>query len=180
MLKIGIVGPETGGSGSVGQSQRRAVEMLAMKSTKKTWQVTGGWNATSRMTKEIHQVCKCHQQASSGDKSPRAYSAINSSCTLADIVHTQRAGIPRLLPDLQAQALQNRATNGFSELQSHDSLRASALKTYAAGNTRPQKGLAFTAADDYGQSGAKLLSLPLKKQDRNRGSRTYNGGDKDF
>lgn len=182
VLKIGIVGPETGGSAQLGQSQRRAVEMACDEINEEN--LAGDWKLEcyfqddeGNPTKSASATNKLLQET----KVHVLIGAINSSCTLADIVHTQRAGIPQITAGSTGTSITEQGNKWIFRTAVNDSLQASALMTYAAETLGLKKVSTFTAADDYGQSGAKLLQAAAEKAGIEIvAAATYNGGDKDF
>ena len=63
----------------------------------------------------------------------------------------------------------------------NDEFQANALMKYAKDVLKIKKVATFTAADDYGQSGSKLLAMAAQKEGLQLvASPTYNNGDKDF
>ena len=107
--------------------------------------------------------------------------AINSSCTLAVMVHTQRAGIPQITAGSTGASITEQGNKWIFRTAVNDSHQARALMVYARKQLNLKKVSTFTAADDYGQSGAKLLKAAADKAGIEVvAAATYNSGDKDF
>ncbi len=182
VLKIGVVGPETGGSAQLGQAQHRAIQIACDEVN--AGRLAGEWKLeayfeddegnptkSASVTNKLLQERKVHV----------LIGAINSSCTLADIVHTQRAGIPQITAGSTGASITEQGNKWIFRTAVNDELQAEALIAYAKDTLGIKKISTLTAADDYGQSGANLLKASAEKSGLELvAAATYNGGDKDF
>lgn len=182
VLRIGVVGPESGGSAQLGQGQRKSVEMAVKEVNEK--KLAGEWTLeaifqddegnptkSSSATNKLIQESKVHVMIA----------AINSSATLADMVVTQRAGIPQITAGSTGSSITEQGNEWIFRTAANDALQAEALVEYAKNELGLSKVATFTAADDYGQSGAKLLKGAAEKFGVQLvEASTYNNGDKDF
>ncbi len=181
-LRIGVVGPESGGGAQLGQAQHRAVQLAVDEVN--AGNVAGDWKLEvafeddeGNPTKSASATNKLIQQS----KSSVIIGAIHSSCTLADMVVTQRAGIPQVTAGSTGASITEQGNKFIFRTAVNDGLQADALIKYAKEAKGLKKVATFTAADDYGQSGAKLLAASAQKQAvQVAASPTYNNGDKDF
>jgi branched-chain amino acid transport system substrate-binding protein len=181
-LKIGVVGPETGGSAQLGQSQRRAIQMACDEINE--GKLAGDWKLEPYFQDDEGNPTKAASVTNKLLQETRVHTiigAINSSCTLAVMVHTQRAGIPQITAGSTGASITEQGNKWIFRTAVNDSHQASALMTYASETLNLKKVSTFTAADDYGQSGAKLLKAAADKAGIEVVvEATYNSGDKDF
>jgi len=182
VLRIGVVGPESGGGAQLGLGQRRAIQMAVEEINE--GKLAGEWTLEvffeddeGNPTKSASATNKLIQQ--SGVKV--IIGAIHSSCTLADMVVTSRAGIPQITAGSTGASITQQGNKFIFRTAANDFLQADALIKYARDEFGFKKVATFTAADDYGQSGAKLLREACGKYGVELVAEpTYNNGDKDF
>ena len=182
VLKIGVVSPETGGSAQLGLAQHRAVQMAVEEINAAN--AAGGWKLEAyyeddegNPTKSASVTNKLIQET----KVNIVIAAINSSCTLADMVHTERAGIPQITAGSTGASITEQGNKWIFRTAVNDELQANALMAYAVKTLGIKKASTLTASDDYGQSGAKLLKAAAAKEGLELVvNATYNNGDKDF
>ena len=182
ILRIGVVGPESGGSAQLGQGQRKAVELAVNEINKN--KLAGEWKLEAvfqddegNPTKSSSATNKLIQES----KVNVVIASINSSSTLADMVVTERAGIPQITPGSTGASITEQGNEWIFRTAANDSFQADALVKYAKEDLGITKVATFTASDDYGQSGAKLLKNAIEKYDLELAANpTYNNGDKDF
>ena len=181
-LRIGVVGPESGTAAQLGQGQHKAVQMAVDEVNAK--KAAGDWQIEvffeddeGNPTKSASATNKLIQQS----KVNVVIGAINSSATLADMVVTDRAGIPQITAGSTGASITQQGNKWIFRTAANDEFQANALVRYAKEVLGLKKVATFTAADDYGQSGAKLLAAAIQKQGLQLvASPTYNNGDKDF
>ena len=107
--------------------------------------------------------------------------SITSSATLADMVITGRAGIPQITAGSTGSSITEQSNKWIFRTAVNDEFQANALVMHAKEVLKITKVATFTAADDYGQSGAKLLAVAIQKQGLQLvANPTYNNNDKDF
>ena len=182
ILRIGVVGPESGGSAQLGQGQRKAVELAVNEINKN--KLAGEWKLEAvfqddegNPTKSSSATNKLIQES----KVNVIIASINSSSTLADMVVTERAGIPQITPGSTGASITEQGNEWIFRTAANDSFQADALVKYAKEDLGITKVATFTASDDYGQSGAKLLKNAIEKYGLELAANpTYNNGDKDF
>ncbi|MDR7857498.1 ABC transporter substrate-binding protein [Tissierella sp.] len=182
VLRIGVVGPESGGSAQLGQGQRRSIELAVSEINEK--QLAGEWKLEAffeddegNPTKSSSATNKLIQES----KTHVIIAAINSSATLADMVVTERAGIPQITPGSTGASITEQGNEWIFRTAANDAFQADALIKYAKEELGLTKLATFTSADDYGQSGAKLLKGAIEKYGLELvDAPTYNNGDKDF
>ena len=182
ILRIGVVGPESGGSAQLGQGQRKAVELAVNEINKN--KLAGEWKLEAvfqddegNPTKSSSATNKLIQES----KVNVIIASINSSSTLADMVVTERAGIPQITPGSTGASITEQGNKWIFRTAANDGFQADALIKYAKEDLGITKVATFTASDDYGQSGAKLLKNAIEKYDLELAANpTYNNGDKDF
>lgn len=182
VLKIGVVGPESGGAAQLGQGQRKAVQMAVEEINAK--KLAGDWKVEvffeddeGNPTKSASATNKLIQQSQVNV----IIGAIHSSATLADMVVTARAGIPQITAGSTGSSITEQGNKWVFRTAVNDGFQANALMKYAKDVLKIKKVATFTAADDYGQSGAKLLAAAAKREGLQLvASPTYNNGDKDF
>ncbi len=182
VLRIGVVGPESGGGAQLGQGQRRAVQMAVEEINE--GKLAGEWTLEvffeddeGNPTKSASATNKLIQQS----RVNVIIGAIHSSCTLADMVVTSRAGIPQITAGSTGASITQQGNKFIFRTAANDFLQADALVKYARDEFGFKKVATFTAADDYGQSGAKLLREACEKYGVELVAEpTYNNGDKDF
>jgi len=182
VLRIGVVGPESGGSAQLGQGQRNAAQLavdeINASGAAGDWKLevyfeddqgnpTQATNVTMRLIQQnnVHIIL----------------GAINSSATLAAMVITEREGIPQICAGSTGASITQQGSKWIFRTAVNDAYQADALAKYAKDTLGLTKVASFTAADDYGQSGAVLLADAAKKYDLEMVTQqTYNGGDIDF
>ncbi len=182
VIKIGVVGPESGGAAQLGQGQRKAVQLAVDEINAK--KLAGEWKLEvffeddeGNPTKSASATNKLIQQSQANV----IIGAIHSSATLADMVVTERAGIPQITAGSTGSSITEQGKKWIFRTAVNDGFQANALAKYAKDVVKITKAATFTAADDYGQSGAKLLAAAFKKEGLDLvASPTYNNGDKDF
>ncbi|MGI6224669.1 MAG: ABC transporter substrate-binding protein [Peptococcales bacterium] len=182
VLKIGVVGPESGGSAQLGQGQRKAVELAVAEINEK--KLAGDWKIEAffeddegNPTKSSSATNKLIQQSGANI----IIAAINSSATLADMVVTERAGIPQITAGSTGSSITEQGNQWIFRTAVNDGFQADALVKYAKDELGFSKIATFTASDDYGQSGAKLLKTAAEKYGLDLVVESiYNNGDKDF
>ena len=182
VLKIGVVGPESGGAAQLGQGQRKAIQMAADEINAK--KLAGEWKLEvffeddeGNPTKSASATNKLIQQSQVNV----LIGAIHSSATLADMVVTARAGLPQLTAGSTGTSITEQGNKWIFRTAVNDGFQANALMKYAKDVLKIKKVATFTAADDYGQSGAKLLEAAAKREGLQLVAKpTYNNGDKDF
>ena len=182
VLKIGVVGPESGGAAQLGQGQRKAVQMAVDEINAK--KLAGDWKLEvffeddeGNPTKSASATNKLIQQS----QVHVLIGAIHSSATLADMVVTARAGLPQLTAGSTGTSITEQGNKWIFRTAVNDGFQANALMKYAKDVLKIKKVATFTAADDYGQSGAKLLEAAAQREGLQLVAKpTYNNGDKDF
>ena len=182
VIKIGVVGPESGGAAQLGQGQRKAIQMAVEEIN--AAKAAGDWKLEvffeddeGNPTKSASATNKLLQQSQVNV----IIGAIHSSATLADMVVTQRAGIPQITAGSTGSSITEQNNKWIFRTAVNDEFQANALIKYAKETLKITKVATLTAADDYGQSGAKLLAAAVKKEGLELSvSPTYNNGDKDF
>ena len=182
VLKIGVVGPESGTAAQLGQGQHKAVQMAVDEINAN--KAAGDWRLEvyfeddeGNPTKSANATNKLIQQS----KVNVIIGAINSSATLADMVVSDRAGIPQITAGSTGASITQQGNKWIFRTAANDEFQANALIKYAKDVLGLKKVATFTAADDYGQSGAKLLAAAIQKEGLQLvASPTYNNGDKDF
>jgi branched-chain amino acid transport system substrate-binding protein len=182
VLKIGVVGPESGGAAQLGQGQRKAVQMAVDEINAK--KLAGDWKLEvffeddeGNPTKSASATNKLIQQSQVNV----LIGAIHSSATLADMVVTARAGLPQLTAGSTGTSITEQGNKWIFRTAVNDGFQANALMKYAKDVLKIKKVATFTAADDYGQSGAKLLAAAAQREGLQLvATPTYNNGDKDF
>ena len=182
VLKIGVVGPESGGAAQLGQGQRKAVQMAVDEINAK--KLAGDWKLEvffeddeGNPTKSASATNKLIQQSQVNV----LIGAIHSSATLADMVVTARAGLPQLTAGSTGTSITEQGNKWIFRTAVNDGFQANALMKYAKDVLKIKKVATFTAADDYGQSGAKLLEAAAQREGLQLVAKpTYNNGDKDF
>ena len=182
VLKIGVVGPESGGAAQLGQGQRKAVQMAVDEINAK--KLAGEWKLEvffeddeGNPTKSASATNKLIQQS----QVHVLIGAIHSSATLADMVVTARAGLPQLTAGSTGTSITEQGNKWIFRTAVNDGFQANALMKYAKDVLKIKMVATFTAADDYGQSGAKLLEAAAQREGLQLVAKpTYNNGDKDF
>ena len=182
VLKIGVVGPESGGAAQLGQGQRKAIQMAADEINAK--KLAGEWKLEvffeddeGNPTISASATNKLIQQSQVNV----LIGAIHSSATLADMVVTARAGLPQLTAGSTGTSITEQGNKWIFRTAVNDGFQANALMKYAKDVLKIKKVATFTAADDYGQSGAKLLEAAAQREGLQLVAKpTYNNGDKDF
>lgn len=182
VLKIGVIGPDSGGSAQLGQGQHKSIQMAVDEINANKG--AGDWKLEvffeddeGNPTKSASAANKLIQQS----KVNIIIGAIHSSCTLADMVVTSRAGIPQITSGSTGSSVTEQGNKFIFRTAVNDGFQANALVKYAKDVLGIKKIATFTAADDYGQSGAKLLDAAAKKYGVELvANPTYNNGDKDF
>lgn len=182
VLRIGVVGPESGGGAQLGQGQHKAIELAVEEINEK--KLAGDWKLEvffeddeGNPTKSANATNKLIQQSDV----KVVIGAIHSSATLADMVITSRAEVPQLTAGSTGSSITEQGSKWIFRTAVNDEFQADALIKYAKDVLGINKIATFTAADDYGQSGAKLLAKAAEKYGVELVSiQVYNNGDKDF
>ncbi|TJX12949.1 hypothetical protein E9840_11475 [Tissierella creatinini] len=182
VLTIGVVGPESGGSAQLGQGQHNAIQLAVDEINEQ--KLAGEWKLVAvfeddegNPTKSSSATNKLIQES----KANIIIAAINSSATLADMVVTERAGIPQITPGSTGASITEQGNEWIFRTAANDSFQADALVKHAKEELGITKIATFTSADDYGQSGANLLKAAAEKYGLELvANPTYNNGDKDF
>lgn len=182
VLRIGVISPETGASALLGQAQRRGVEMALEEISAAN--AAGGWRLEAHFADDEGSPTKAASVAKmliEGQRVNVILGAIHSSCTLAVMVHTERAGIPQITAGSTGARITEQGNKWIFRTAVNDKLQAEALVEYAIKTLGIKKASILTAADDYGQSGERLLTAAAAQAGLELVVRaTYNAGDKDF
>ena len=182
VLKIGVVGPESGGAAQLGQGQRKAVQMAVDEINAK--KLAGDWKLEVFFEDDEGNPTKSASATNTLIQQSQVnvlIGAIHSSATLADMVVTARAGLPQLTAGSTGTSITEQGNKWIFRTAVNDGFQANALMKYAKDVLKIKKVATFTAADDYGQSGAKLLEAAAQREGLQLVAKpTYNNGDKDF
>lgn len=182
IIRIGVIGPESGSTAELGQAQRKAVEMAVDEINENG--LAGSWKLVAYFEDDEGNPTKSSTATNKLIQETKAHvliAAIQSSCTLADMVHTERAGIPQITAGSTGASITDQGNPWIFRTAVNDSLQAEAQVQYAKCVLGITKAATFTEATDYGQSGAELLKAAAAKAGIELVvNATYNVGDKDF
>ena len=132
VVKIGVVGPESGSAAQLGQGQHKAAKMAVDEINAK--QGPDDWKLEiyfeddeGNPTKSASATNKLIQQSHVNV----VIGAINSSATLADMVVTDRAGIPQITAGSTGASITTQGDKWILRTAVNDEFQANALIAYA-------------------------------------------------
>ena len=162
-IKIGVVGPFSGSSAMVGDTEKKGVELAAKQINE-----NGGINGmTIELIEEDDQqdpktAVSAINKLVSSDEVVAAVGTVNSSCTLAMMDVTENNEIPLVTPISSGVAITDPSNSYIVRLQASDKLQAKAITEYAI-NDRGYKNIAVMYQnDDFGAGGKDVVVETLK------------------
>jgi branched-chain amino acid transport system substrate-binding protein len=182
VLKIGVIGPESGQYTALGQAQHRAVQLAVDEINANggagDWQLEAVFeDDAGNPTKAASSAGKLISQA----KTDLILGAVQSPATLAAMVITARAGVPQVTAGATATVVTEQGNKWLFRTALRENLEADAVVKYAKETLGLARVATLTAADEYGQSGARLLGAAAKQQGLQVVTGlTYAAGDKDY
>ena len=162
-IKVGFIGPLSGSSAAVGQSNLRGVEMAVAEIN-----AAGGVNG-----RQIELISYDDENDSSTavamanrlidtDEVVAIIGSTNSSVTLAAMTVTQDAGIPQITPNSSGAAITNSGEKYIIRVQLNDLKMAEACVNYAVDVCGFSKIALMYQDDDYGGGGEEVIVDVLK------------------
>ncbi len=162
-IKIGVVAPISGSAAMVGDTQIKGIELAA-----KQINAAGGVNG-----KEIVLIKEDDQQDPktavsavnklvSADQVTAIIGTVNSSCTLAMMDVTERAGVPLITPISSGIKVTDPSNSFIARLQASDIQQAKAITEYLVKDLALTKVAVIYQSDDYGTGGRDVALQVLK------------------
>ena len=162
-IKIGVVGPFSGSSAMVGDTEKKGVELAA-----KQIDENGGINGmTIELIEEDDQqdpktAVSAINKLVSSDEVVAAVGTVNSSCTLAMMDVTENDEIPLVTPISSGVAIADPSNSYIVRLQASDKLQAKAITEYAINDLGYKNIAVMFQNDDFGAGGKDVVVETLK------------------
>lgn len=153
-IKIGVVGPFSGSSAMVGDTEKKGVELAA----KQINEAGGIKGMTIKLIEEDDQqdpktAVSAINKLVSSDEVVAAVGTVNSSCTLAMMDVTENNEIPLVTPISSGVSITDPSNNYIVRLQASDKLQAKAITEYALNDLGYTKIAVMYQNDDFGTGG---------------------------
>ncbi len=182
-VRIGVIGPYTGGSAAFGISMREGVQLAADELN-----AAGGIKGLGRI--ELAQAddegkpdvsVSAMTRLVERDKVVAVIGPINSSNCLASMKVTQKAEIPQVTPVCASPAITTQGNPFIFRTTLSDRRYAGQLAEFAVKTAGLKRFAILHDADDYGTDGAtvfeqrlrELGSVPLVRERWNRGDKSF-------
>ncbi len=162
-IKIGVVGPFSGSSAMVGDTEKKGVELAAKQINE-----NGGINGmTIELIEEDDQqdpktAVSAINKLVSSDEVVAAVGTVNSSCTLAMMDVTENNEIPLVTPISSGVAITDPSNSYIVRLQASDKLQAKAITEYAINDLGYKNIAVMFQNDDFGAGGKDVVVETLK------------------
>lgn len=162
-IKIGVVGPFSGSSAMVGDTEKKGVELAAKQINE-----NGGINGmTIELIEEDDQqdpktAVSAINKLVSSDEVVAAVGTVNSSCTLAMMDVTENNEIPLVTPISSGVAITDPSNSYIVRLQASDKLQAKAITEYAINDLGYKNIAVMYQNDDFGAGGKDVVVETLK------------------
>lgn len=162
-IKIGVVGPFSGSSAMVGDTEKKGVELAAKQINE-----NGGINGmTIELIEEDDQqdpktAVSAINKLVSSDEVVAAVGTVNSSCTLAMMDVTENNEIPLVTPISSGVAITDPSNSYIVRLQASDKLQAKAITEYALNDLGYKNIAVMFQNDDFGAGGKDVVVETLK------------------
>ena len=162
-IKIGVVGPFSGSSAMVGDTEKKGVE-LAAKQINENGCING---MTIELIEEDDQqdpktAVSAINKLVSSDEVVAAVGTVNSSCTLAMMDVTENNEIPLVTPISSGVAITDPSNSYIVRLQASDKLQAKAITEYAINDLGYKNIAVMFQNDDFGAGGKDVVVETLK------------------
>ncbi|HHY46612.1 MAG TPA: ABC transporter substrate-binding protein [Firmicutes bacterium] len=163
-IKIGIVAPLSGGAAMVGDTQVKGIA-LAIKQINAQGGIHGrqvvyyAEDDEQIPAKSVNAVNKLVYQ----QKVDAVIGTVNSSCTLANMEITKRAGVPQITPISSNPKITRLGNPWIFRLQASDDQQAEAIVNYAVNVLKLKKMAIMYQSDDYGTGGKDVIVRRLKE-----------------
>ena len=160
-IKIGVVGPFSGSSAMVGDTEKKGVELAAKQINE-----NGGINGmTIELIEEDDQqdpktAVSAINKLVSSDEVVAAVGTVNSSCTLAMMDVTENNEIPLVTPISSGVAITDPSNSYIVRLQASDKLKA--ITEYAINDLGYKNIAVMFQNDDFGAGGKDVVVETLK------------------
>ena len=162
-IKIGVVGPFSGSSAMVGDTEKKGVELAAKQINE-----NGGINGmTIELIEEDDQqdpktAVSAINKLVSSDEVVAAVGTVNSSCTLAMMDVTENNEIPLVTPISSGVAITDPSNSYIVRLQASDKLQAKAITEYAINDLGYKNIAVMFQNEDFGAGGKDVVVETLK------------------
>ena len=162
-IKIGVVGPFSGSSAMVGDTEKKGVELAA----KQINEAGGIKGMTIKLIEEDDQqdpktAVSAINKLVSSDEVVAAIGTVNSSCTLAMMDVTENNEIPLVTPISSGISITDPSNDYIVRLQASDTLQAKAITEYALNDLGYTKIAVMYQNDDYGTGGKDVIVSTLE------------------
>lgn len=157
-IKIGVVGPFSGSSAMVGDTEKKGVELAANQIN----EAGGIMGMTIELIEEDDQqdpktAVSAINKLVSSDEVVAAIGTVNSSCTLAMMDVTENNEIPLVTPISSGTSITDPSNSYIVRLQASDALQARAITEYALNDLGYTKIAVMYQNDDYGTGGKDVV-----------------------
>ncbi len=163
-IKVGVVGPFSGSSAMVGDTERKGVELAANQINE-----AGGINGRQiELIEEDDEqdpttAVSAINKLVSSDNVVAAIGTVNSSCTLAMMDVTESSQIPLVTPISSGTAITDPENNYIVRIQASDELQAGAITEYAVNDLGYTRIAVMYQNDDFGTGGMEVVVNTLEE-----------------
>lgn len=182
VLRIGVIGPETGPFAPLGLGQRRAAQLAVDEINAAGG--AGGWRLEASFEDDAGNPARAASAAGkliNQAKADLLLGAVQSPATLAVMVVAARAGVPQVTAGATGPAVTEQGNKWLFRTALRENREADAIVKYAKETLGLTRVATLTATDEYGDGGVGLLAAAAKREGLQVvAGLTYVGGDKDF
>lgn len=182
-LRLGLVSPLTGSGAAYGETQQNAV-LLAVKEINDEGGIGGNIPVVLFSEDDEGTPSKSvtvTQKLINQDDIHVMIGALHSTCTIADMKVTEKAGIPQVAPSSTSLSITEQGNQWIFRNAASDRLQTAQLFEYATKELNLKKPAILYEASDYGTGGFNLLKAVAEEQGVEVVAvESFNTGDKDF
>jgi branched-chain amino acid transport system substrate-binding protein len=179
---IGVVGPMTGAAAQSGNNMRDAVALGIEELNEKG--IPGGIRLRMVVVDDEGNPTKSingNTRLVYNENAKAVIGAVHSSCTLANMVVTQEAGIPQITPISTSPEITEQGNKWIFRTAATDAVQATNIVNIALEKLGKERLAAIYVSNDYGRDGYKVLDKVATEMGRPPvAAESFNRGDKDF
>jgi len=179
---IGVVGPMTGPAAQSGNNMRDAVALGIGELNEKG--LPGGVTLKMVVVDDEGNPTKSingNKRLVYNENAVAVIGAVHSSCTLANMVVTQEAGVPQITPISTSPQITSQGNEWIFRTAATDAVQASNIVDIAFNKLGKQRLAVIYVSNDYGRDAYKVLDRIATEMGRPPvAAESFNRGDKDF
>jgi len=155
---IGMIGPMTGSAAQAGENMRDAVA-LGIEELNEKGTIKGAHLRMVVVDDEGNPVRSVSgvKRLVYKEKGIAVIGAVHSSCTLANMVVTQKEGVPQITPISTSPAITQKGNKWIFRTAATDAIQAKNVVRIALNKLRKKRLAVMYASNDYGRDAYKVL-----------------------